>query len=352
MRLSLSLLLLLSTLEGISGSFVPIVNTGASTRQLGSFPIEALSISTLVKPKRIWGTSSYIADNFMDYRSSDIYAKPKKISSDVTLNFDDIDEEPLSLKDQIKAKKDADKNSKKTVDTNNKKKDAESHSPPQLDAFDDDEPLSMKDKIKLQKQAEKATKKGGVVVEKKNIETDLYDDDDEPLSMKEMMKMQKEVEKTSKKTPNTTANKNSGKMNSDLDFLDIDEPLSMKEKIKLQREAEKNGKKAEHLEPNHGEESRIETKMEDSTVPRPGKQDSKSKALKALELMERVEAQMVTNEIDAPPKLSKKELKELEKIAAKKAMKEAKKGAKVDLIEQADDDAIESSLDDAMAEVS
>jgi len=352
MRVFLSLSILLTSLERISetyGAFIPRPTSSGTIRA------DTFTVPTH-QPRRKWGKSSFsfiTQNDFSISSSSKLYAKPKRVTSDVALDLDEMDDEPMSLKDQLKAKKEAEKNAKKSVDkNNNSKNDVTPISVSQLDSFDDDEPMSMKDKMKLQKQTEKANKKGKV---------DLLLEDDEHLSLKDKLKAQKEAEKATKKI---TQGGITGKKNSDIDFLDIDEPLSMKEKMKLQKEAERNDKKATKHHEEIKQEERMEStpsiqiKMEDTTISPPpstisnGNQDAKSKALKALELMERVEAQ--ENKMIEQPKLSKKELKELEKKAAKKAMKEAKKGTKIDSMEDDEDsgDVIEeSSVSEVVLEV-
>ncbi len=160
-----------------------------------------------------------------------------------------------------------------------------------FDAFDDDEPMSKKDQMKAQKQAAKAAKKASAAKEEPVAAFDLDSIDDEPMSKKDQMKAQKKAEK----------------------------------------EAKKNAKALEQNQP-------------DEIVPA-GKKDRKAAALKALEEMERMEAEMATesnNVEDDQPKLSKKELKALkkkqEKVAAKQAAKEAKKAAKQASNEDASDE--------------
>jgi len=107
--------------------------------------------------------------------------------------------------------------------------------------------------------------------------------------------------------------------NLDFDFLDDDEPMSAKDKMKLEKQKAKEAKN-------------VEAQQEDAA--QTGKKDRKAAALKALEDMERMEAQMAAQDTGAAdePKLSKKEQKalkkKLEKEAAKKAAKEAKKAAR------------------------
>ena len=170
-----------------------------------------------------------------------------------------------------------------------------------FDALDDDEPMSKKDQLKAQKAAAKAAKKKA-----------------------------KEAAAAPKVDPKAAAL-------AALDNLDFDdEPMSAKEKAKMEKKKSKEAKKAA---------KQAQEATATATATPPGKKDRKAAALKALEEMERIEAQMASDAAGAgaaddnvdefgmpKKKLSKKELKALkkkeEKMAAKKAAKEAKKAAK------------------------
>ena len=161
-----------------------------------------------------------------------------------------------------------------------------------------------------------------------NIDFDAFDDD-EPMSKKDQLKAQKAAKKAEKAAKKEAA---APKLDAKaaalaaLDSLDFDdEPMSAKEKAKLEKQKKKEAKKQQAAA---------------SAGAPPGKDKKKAAALKALEEMERLEAQMAANGADddvdefgmPKKKLSKKEMKALkkkeEKEAAKRAAKEAKKAAK------------------------
>lgn len=159
-----------------------------------------------------------------------------------------------------------------------------------------------------------------------NIDFDAFDDD-EPMSKKDQLKAQKAAKKAAKKeaaAPKLDAKAAALAALDSLDF-DDDEPMSAKEKAKLEKQKNKEAKKQQAAA---------------SAGAPPGKDKKKAAALKALEEMERMEAQMAANGADdnvdefgmPKKKLSKKEMKALkkkeEKEAAKRAAKEAKKAAK------------------------
>jgi ATP-binding cassette subfamily F protein 3 len=107
---------------------------------------------------------------------------------------------------------------------------------------------------------------------------------------------------------------------------DDDEPLSKKDAIKAKKAAEKKKKQEE--------KKKEQEKMEQEAD---GKKDRRAAALKALEEMERMEAETAASEDSSVadikgPKMSKKEAKmaakKAAKEAAKKAAKEAKKAAR------------------------
>jgi hypothetical protein len=188
-----------------------------------------------------------------------------------------------------------------------------------LDLLDDDEPLSKKDQIKAQKAAEKAAKK-------KSKESSVETTTTTTMSVRD--------NGTSKVDPKAAAAEALKKLN-----FDDDEPMSAKEKAELEKKLAKEAKKK-------AKESQAQTTNE-VTV---GKKDKKAAALKALEEMERMEAQMAAEaqdqelDVNGDPvaKMSKKELKEArkkaEKEAEKKAAKEAKKAAKKLASEDGNDD--------------
>lgn len=158
-----------------------------------------------------------------------------------------------------------------------------------------------------------------------NIDFDAFDafDDDEPMSKKDQLKAQKAAKKEAA-APKLDAKAAALAALDSLDF-DDDEPMSAKEKAKLEKQKKKEAKKQQAAA--------------NSGAP-PGKDKKKAAALKALEEMERLEAQMAANGADdnvdefgmPKKKLSKKEMKALkkkeEKEAAKRAAKEAKEAAK------------------------
>jgi hypothetical protein len=155
-----------------------------------------------------------------------------------------------------------------------------------------------------------------------NIDFDAFDDD-EPMSKKDQLKAQKAAKKEAA-APKLDAKAAALAALDSLDF-DDDEPMSAKEKAKLEKQKKKEAKKQQAAA--------------NSGAP-PGKDKKKAAALKALEEMERLEAQMAANGADdnvdefgmPKKKLSKKEMKALkkkeEKEAAKRAAKEAKEAAK------------------------
>lgn len=215
-----------------------------------------------------------------------------------------------------------------------------------------------------------AKKKGG-----KQIVSDIdFDalDDDEPLSKKDQMKAQKDAEKAAKKkakevSEDMTNGSSNGKVKTEpkaaaavealknMNFDDFDnEPMSAKEKAELEKKKAKEAKKKAtevlQTDPNSAVED----------VPGPVKKDKKAAALKALEEMERMEAQLAAeaqnvqvDEYGMPQgKMSKKELKEArkkaEKEAEKKAAKEAKKASKRLALDDVDidkEDAEDSPID-------
>lgn len=181
-------------------------------------------------------------------------------------------------------------------------------------------------------EAKKGKKKAGKQLVS-DIDFDAFDDD-EPMSKKDQLKAQKKAAKEAKKAQKAQAAapaKNDPKAAAlaALDALDFDddEPMSAKEKAKLEKQKAKEAKKAAAA-------------AQQDDAPVPGKKDRKAAALKALEEMERMEAEMAASaqnedvdEFGIPKaKMSKKEMKEAkkkaEKEAKKKAAKEAKKAAK------------------------
>lgn len=180
-------------------------------------------------------------------------------------------------------------------------------------------------------EAKKGKKAGKQLVS--DIDFDAFDDD-EPMSKKDQLKAQKKAAKEAKKAQKVEAAapaKNDPKAAAlaALDGLDFDddEPMSAKEKAKLEKQKAKEAKKAAAA-------------AQQDDAPVPGMKDRKAAALKALEEMERMEAEMAASaqnedvdEFGIPKaKMSKKEMKEAkkkaEKEAKKKAAKEAKKAAK------------------------
>ena len=235
-------------------------------------------VNVLSQRKRHHDDTFRSIDDLTSYTVVDaaLFAKKKKGKAPVAANldFDLFDDEPMSKKDQMKAQKKVEKEEKKVT---NDRKDAFFD----LDSFDDDEPMSKKDQMKAQKKTAKEAKKAA-----------------------------KEIEPVAA---------------FDLDSFDDDEPMSMKDQLKAQKKAAKEAKKA-------GKQDTKATTGEEEAPAE--KKDRKAAALKALEEMERMEAEMAMNssEEEQEPKLSKKEAKEAAKKAAKeaakKAAKEAKKAAK------------------------
>jgi hypothetical protein len=159
--------------------------------------------------------------------------------------------------------------------------------------------------------------------QKATVDFDAFDDD-EPMSKKDQLKAEKAAKKASKKqaaAPKVDPKAAALEALGGLDF--DDEPMSAKEKAKMEKQKQKEAKKSEQGPPGNVDKK-------------------KAAALKALEQMERMEAQMAaeSNDDDADSfgipkkKLSKKELKALkkkeDKDAAKKAAKEAKKAARAE----------------------
>ena len=108
----------------------------------------------------------------------------------------------------------------------------------------------------------------------------------------------------------------------DFDLFDEDEPMSKKDQMKEQKRAAKEAKKE------------AAAKQEEEAAPA-GKKDRKAAALKALEEMERMDAQMAgasNGAEEKQPQMSKKEAKmaakKAAKMEAKKEAKEAKRAAK------------------------
>ena len=185
--------------------------------------------------------------------------------------------------------------------------------------------------------AKKGKKKAGKQLVS-DIDFDAFDDD-EPMSKKDQLKAQKKAAKEAKNAQAAAPAKNDPKAAAlaALDALDLDEPMSAKEQAKLEKQRAKEAKKAAAA-------------AEQDDAPIPGKKDKKSAALKAIEEMERMEAEMAASaqnedvdEFGIPKaKMSKKEMKEAkkkaEKEAKKKAAKEAKKAAKRDAADEEDGD--------------
>ena len=168
-----------------------------------------------------------------------------------------------------------------------------------------------------------------------DVDFDAFDDEDEPMSKKDQLKAQKAAAKAAKKAeaaPKVDAKAAALAALDSLDFND-DEPMNAREKAKLEKQMKKESKKAQKEAAAAAETSDAGPKSKDK---------KKAAALKAIEEMERMEAEMASkpqqddsnvDEFGMPKKkLSKKEMKALkkkeEKDAAKKAAKDAKKAAR------------------------